>query len=138
MILSRKPGRLGGDEMSSPDQSHLAKADYEAGAGSTDERVTPGQIRESLRTLAREIVSFVRIILLNAGQRGQIWWRARRAAIQAAGTSLGDRWPGAKAILLSSTKYARWPNLDPRRLLTRRRHGCGPKACCSPRLAQLR
>ncbi len=124
--------------MSSPDQSHLAKADYEAGAGSTDERVTPGQIRESLRTLAREIVSFVRIILLNAGQRGQIWWRARRAAIQAAGTSLGDRWPGVKASLLSSTKYARWPNLDPRPLFAGWRQGVAPKTWRSPRFTKFR
>src|SRR5260370_40180895 len=101
MILSRKPGRLGGDEMSSPDQSHLAKADYEAGAGSTDERVTPGQIRESLRTLARKIVSFLRIILLNAGQRAPIWGTGRRAAMQTAGTSPGGPWPGVRTQPLS-------------------------------------
>jgi penicillin-binding protein 1A len=98
--------------MPSPDESHSAKAGYEAGAGSTDEPVTPGQIRESLRTLAREIVVFVRTLLRNAGRRGQLWWSARRASVQAAGIALEDRWPRVKASLLSSTKNARWPCLE--------------------------
>src|ERR1700682_5138800 len=104
MISSANPGPVGGDEMPSPDQSHGAKADNNPGRGSPDERVTPGQIGETLRTLAREIGVFVRAILLNAGQRGQTWFGARRASIQAAGTSLGERWPEAKASVLSSTK----------------------------------
>src|ERR1700736_5316288 len=92
--------------LSSADDPHPAKADSGAGAGSTGARVTPAQIRDSLRILARQIVIFVR----SAGERGQIWWRAQRAAIQAAGASLGDRWSGLKARLQSSIKYARWPN----------------------------
>jgi penicillin-binding protein 1A len=99
--------------MPSPDESHSAKPGYEAGAGSSDEPVTPGQIRESLRTLAREIVIFVRTFVRTAARRGQIWWGARRASVEAAGTALADRWPKLRASLLSSTRNARWPNLEP-------------------------
>lgn len=98
-----------------PSPEHAANADGKP--GSTGERVTPGQIGETLRTLAREIVHFVRALLLDAGKRGQTWFRARRATIQAAGASAGERWPGVKARLQSPTKYAaRWPHLDLRPL----------------------
>src|SRR6266851_7249965 len=92
--------------LSSADDPHPAKADSGADAGSNDARVTPEQIRDSLRILARQIVIFVRAILLNTGARGLVWWRAQRATIQTAGASLGERWPGLKAGRQSSIKHA--------------------------------
>lgn len=84
----------------------------EPGLASRDTPVTPGQILNSFRILARQIVVFIRTAAVKAGQRGQIWLRARRASANATGTSLAGRWPGIKASLLSPTKNARWPNLD--------------------------
>src|SRR5664280_1617075 len=75
MISSTKPGPVGGDEMSSPEDSHSANANSRTGPVSTDARVTPGQIRDSLGILVRQIVIFVRTTILNAGHHGQIWWR---------------------------------------------------------------
>ena len=118
--------------LSSADDPHPAKADSEADAASNDARVTPEQIRDSLRILARQIVIFG----LSAGERWQIWWRARRAAIQAAGASLGDRWSGLKARLQSSIKYARWPN--PKSGLIGWHQGVRPKAWRNPRVTKFR
>ncbi|HEV7636390.1 MAG TPA: biosynthetic peptidoglycan transglycosylase, partial [Bradyrhizobium sp.] len=66
------------------------------------------QIRDSLRTLARQIAVLVR----DAGRRAQAWWMARAAALRASGTSFGDRWPAWQARLQSSAQSARWPGLD--------------------------
>ena len=117
--------------LSSADDPHPAKADSEADAASNDARVTPEQIRDSLRILARQIVIFG----LSAGERGQIWWRAQRAAIQAAGASLGDQWSGLKARLQSSIKYARWPN--PKSGLIGWHQGVRPKAWRNPLAASI-
>src|SRR6478672_100119 len=59
--------------LSSADDPHSAKADSAAGAPSTDARVTPEQIRDSLRLLTRQIVLFAQAIMESAARRGQIW-----------------------------------------------------------------
>src|SRR6478735_9820045 len=92
--------------LSSADDPHPAKADSEAGTASNDARLTREKIRDFLRILARQIAIFVR----SAAQRGQVFWRHRRAAI--AGASLRDRWSGLQARLQPWTRYVRWPNLD--------------------------
>jgi penicillin-binding protein 1A len=124
--------------LSSADDPHPANADSEAGTGSNDSRVTPEQIRDSLRILARQIAIFVRAILLNTGARGRAWWRAQRATIQTAGASLEERWPGLKAGLQSSIKSARWPNLGLKSRFTGWRPGVAPKVWRSPRLTRFR
>src|SRR5258708_36133774 len=98
--------------LSSADDPHPAKADSAARAPSTDARVTSEQIRASLRLLTRQIVRFAQAIMGSAVRRGQIWWRALRAAIPAAGASLADRWPGLQERLRSSVN--RPPGLGPR------------------------
>jgi penicillin-binding protein 1A len=124
--------------LSSADDPHPAEADSEPGAASNDARVTPGQIRDSLRILARQIVIFARAILLNAGARGRVWWRARRTSIQTAGASLGERWPGLKAGLQSSIKYPRWPDLGLKSRFMGWRNGVAPKVWRSPHLMRFR
>ena len=124
--------------MSSPEDSHSANANPRTGPVSTDARVTSEQIRDSLGILVRQIMIFVRTTILNAGHHGQIWWRARRASIQAAGTSLGEGWPGVKASLLASTKKARWPNFDPGSWFAGWYRGVAPKIWRSPRLTKFR
>jgi penicillin-binding protein 1A len=116
--------------LSSADDPHPAKTDTAASASSKDARVTPEQIRDSLRILARQIA----ILARSAGRRGQILWRDRRALSRAAGTSLGDRWSGWQASLQSWAKYVRWPKSG----LTGWRHGVMPKAWRNPRVTKFR
>jgi penicillin-binding protein 1A len=119
--------------LSSADHPHLAKADSGAGAVSNDPRVTPEKIRDFLHFLARQIAIFVR----SAARRGQILWRDRRVAIQAA-TSFRDRWSGWQARLQSSIRYARWPKLDLKSGSMSRRHAVMPKAWRNPRVIKFR
>jgi penicillin-binding protein 1A len=116
--------------LSSAGDPHPAKADPAAGASPDEARVTLEQIGDSLRILARQIAILVR----NAGRRGQIWWRARSAAL---GTSLADRWPGWQARLQSSIQYARWPNLDLKSGWTGWRERVMPKAWRIPRFTKF-
>ena len=85
---------------------------------SSDARVTSAQILASFRTLAQQIAIFIRAAIrnirsriLNAGHRGAIGWRAKRAA-DATRIFFSDRWSEAKTSLQLSTKSARWPNFD--------------------------
>src|SRR5258708_20530594 len=82
--------------LSSADDPHPAKADSAARAPSTDARVTSEQIRASLRLLTRQIVLFAQAIMGSAARRGQIWWRAVRAALPPAAPSLPAHYPRFK------------------------------------------
>src|SRR5260370_40301624 len=124
--------------LSSADEPHPSKADSGGDAGSNDARVTPEQIPDSSRILARQIVIFVRAILLNTGARGRVWWRAQRATIQTAGASLEERWPGLKAGLQSSIKSVRWPDLGLKSSFTGCRPGVVPEEWRSPRSTRFR
>jgi penicillin-binding protein 1A len=119
--------------LSSADDPHSAKADSAAGAVTNHARVTPEQMRAFLRNLAPRAVIFGR----SAGRQAQIWWRALRAAIQEAGASLSERWPGLKARLQSSIKNARWPNLGPKPLKGQHLR-VTPKAWRNPRVMKFR
>jgi penicillin-binding protein 1A len=83
-----------------------------------DAPVTPRQIRDSIRILARQrqIAIFARTVLLDAGRRAQIWWKDRRSSIIATKAYFTDRGPKITARLASSTQNLRWPifNLESR------------------------
>jgi len=96
--------------LSSADDPHPAKAESAAGAAAGDARVSPEQMRAFLRNFAGQALIFAR----SAGRQVHIWWRALQAAIEKAGVSLAEQWPGLKARVQSSIKNARWPNLGPK------------------------
>jgi penicillin-binding protein 1A len=98
--------------LSSADDPHPAKAESAAGAAAGDARVTSEQMRAFLRNFAGQALIFAR----SAGRQAHIWWRALRAAIEKAGASLAEQWPGLQARVQSSIKNARWPNLGPKPL----------------------
>ena len=110
--------------LSPADDPHPAKTKTAAGASPDDGRVTPEQIRDSLRILARQIASLVR----SAGRQVLIWWSARVATIRGSGASLRDRWPEWQARLPSSIKSTRRPNLDLKLGSMAWRHNIIPKA----------
>ncbi len=97
---------------SPPYQQEKIESPTDPVSASDDATVTPGHVRDSLRTLARQIVLLARSAFRHAGRRVKDWWSGGRAAMLASGASLGSRWPGLKANLLSSTGNARWPQLD--------------------------
>jgi hypothetical protein len=73
-----------------------------------DAPVTPGQIRDSISILVRQIVIFARTVLLDSGSRAQIWWKDRRSSILATKAYFTERGPKTTARLTSSTQN-RWP-----------------------------
>lgn len=88
----------------SPDQQKKIESHIDPVSAFDDATVTPGLIRDSFRTLARQIAVLVGAALRNAGRRAKVWWSNGRAAI-------AIRWPGLVANLLSWTSNTRWPNL---------------------------
>lgn len=97
---------------SSPDQQKKVESDIDPVSASNDARVTMRQVRDTFRTLARQIAVLVEAGLRNAGRRTKVWWSNGRAVMMATGASFGSRWPGLKADLLSPTSNMRWPSLD--------------------------
>ena len=97
---------------SSPNQQEKIESLTDPGSTSNDAPVTPGHIRDSFRTLARQIAVLIEETLRRAGHRAKAWWRHGRTFMMASGASFGSRWPGLKADLLSSTSNAGWPRLD--------------------------
>src|SRR5260221_4257406 len=90
-------------------------------------------MRAFLRNLSRQALIFAR----SAGRQAQIWWRALRAAMQEAGASLAERWPGLKARAQSSIKNARWPNLGEKQFEGQHLRVM-PKAWRNPRVMKFR
>jgi len=103
--------------LSSATIPHPAKADSAATrAFNRPPRVTPEQIRDSLRLLTRQIVLFGASdhSEARAAGAGQIWWRALRAAIPA-NRRFPSRidGPGFKGTPCRSS-INRWPDLRPK------------------------
>lgn len=111
---------------SSPNQQEKIDPAIDPGSTSKDTPVTPGLIRDSFRTLARQIAVLVVATLRDAGRRAKAWWRKGRTVMMASGASFGSRLTGSAAKLLTSTGNTRWPNLDLTSRLARWRHQSWP------------
>jgi hypothetical protein len=96
----------------SPDLQETVESNIDPVSASNDARVTTRQVRDTFRTLARQIAVLVEAGLRNAGRRTKVWWISGRAVTVATGASFRRRWPGLKADLLSSISNTRWPSLD--------------------------
>jgi penicillin-binding protein 1A len=98
-------------EESKVDSPKEAGSDIDPGSASRDAPVTPGQIRDSFRTLAQEVLIFARTTIRRAIHRLRVWWE-RPQGIQEIGASFKNPWPEVKSLLTSPTARAGWLNLD--------------------------
>ena len=95
----------------SPDEQKGTESQPEQDSALNDAAVTPGQVRDSFCTLARQIALLAGAALRDARRRATAWWSGRRAAMMAGGASFGSRWPGLKAGFLRSMSNARGTSL---------------------------
>ncbi|MDO9562265.1 MAG: biosynthetic peptidoglycan transglycosylase, partial [Bradyrhizobium sp.] len=111
---------------SPPNQHETIESPIDPGSASQDAPVTPGLIRDSFRTLARQIAALVRATFRQAANRAAAWWSDGRTVVSASGASFGSRWTGLKAKLASSTGNTRWQDFDPGSRLQHWRHQSWP------------
>lgn len=90
------------------DQKRAEDPNFDPASG--DVIVTSGQIRDSFRVLARQVLIFIKTLLKISGRRAQDWWNRSRTAMRASSTSLRSGWPRLKADILSRTGNIRWPD----------------------------
>jgi penicillin-binding protein 1A len=98
--------------MSGPESPHVTNsadepkrldAAAQQASASDDTRVNLEHVRDSFRTLARQIVILLRTALLNAGSRAKVWRTDAQAATGASAEALGSRWQTLRAHILSTT-----------------------------------
>lgn len=93
---------------SSPDDTKRLGSPVQQVSASDDAAVTSKHVRDSFRTLARQIVVLLRTVLLNAGKRSKACRLDARAAIKASAEAFGSRWPRLRNdLVLKSTDVVR-------------------------------
>src|SRR5512140_1692911 len=94
-----------------PDEQKGTKSHPEQDSALDGAAVTPGQVRDSFCTLARQIALLAGAVWRDSRRRATAWWSGSRAAMRAGSASFGSRWPALRAGLLRSMGNARGVSL---------------------------